>query len=74
MRMSLIAAEFFEKAGFEMMRSEAKMLNENDSLGKFELRLRKSASRYRDIPLAELRTLGGSFRLRRRPSHSAIGN
>ncbi len=43
------------------MRFEADMFADEDSLGEFELRLRKSASRYRDMPLAELRTLGGLF-------------
>lgn len=68
------AAEFFEKAGFEMMRFEANMFADEDYLGEFELRLRKSASRYRNMPLAELRALGGLFRLRRRPARSAAGN
>lgn len=68
------AAEFFEKAGFEIMRFEANMFADEDYLGEFELRLRKSASRYRDMPLAELRALGGLFRLRRRPARSAAGN
>ena len=68
------AAEFFEKAGFEVMRFEGNMFADENYLGEFELRLRKSASRYRDMPLAELRTLGGLFRLRRRSSHSAAGN
>jgi SAM-dependent methyltransferase len=54
---------------FEMMRFEANMFADEDYLGEFELRLHKSASRYRDMPLAELRTLGGLVRVRRRPSH-----
>jgi SAM-dependent methyltransferase len=68
------AAEFFETAGFEVMRFESNMFADEAYLGEFELRLRESASRYRDIPVAELRSLGGLFRLRRRPSHSAAGN
>jgi hypothetical protein len=50
------------------------MFSEENYLGEFEPRLRNSASRYRDIPLAELRTLGGCFHLRRRPSQSAPRN
>ena len=57
-----------------MMRCEANMFADEDYLGDFELRLRKSASRYRGMPLAELRTLGRLFRVRRRPSHSAAGH
>jgi hypothetical protein len=56
------------------MRFEADMFADEDSLGEFELRLRKSALRYRDMPLAALRTLGGLFRVRRHPSHSAAEN
>ncbi len=68
------SAEFFETAGFEVTRFAGNMFADENYLGEFELRLRKSASRYRDVPLAELRTLGGLFRLRRRSSHSAAGN
>jgi hypothetical protein len=57
-----------------MMRCEANMFADEDYLGDFELRLRESASRYRGMPLAELRTLGRLFRVRRRPSHSAAGH
>ena len=57
-----------------MMRCEANMFADEDYLGDFELRLRKSASRYRGMPLAELRTLDGLFRIRRRPSTVGDGN
>ena len=50
------------------------MFADEEYLGEFELRLRKSASRYRDMPLAELRTHDGLFCIRRRPSRSAAGN
>jgi hypothetical protein len=68
------AAEFFEAAGFEVVRFEANMFADEDYLGEFEPRLRRSASRYRDMLLAELRALSGLFRIGRRPSHSAAGN
>jgi hypothetical protein len=56
------------------MRFEANMFADEEYLGEFELRPRRCASRCRDMPLAELHTLGGLFRVRRRPSRSAAGN
>jgi SAM-dependent methyltransferase len=64
-------AQFFETAGFEVIRFEANMTAEEEYLREFEPRLRKAASRYRDMPISELRTLGGRFLLRRRPLRAA---
>lgn len=56
------------------MRFDAHMFADEDFLGEFELRLRKSALRYQDMPLAELGTRSGLFRVRRHPPHSAAEN
>jgi SAM-dependent methyltransferase len=64
-------ARLFETAGFEVIRFEGNMTAEEEYLREFEPRLRNAASRYRDMPISELRTLGGRFLLRRRPLRSA---
>ena len=65
--------EFFQTAGFEAIRFDANGFADEDYLREFAQRLRTSPSRYRKLPLEGLRTLGGLFRLRRRPSHSVSG-
>ena len=65
---------FFETAGFEVIRFEPNITADEDYLREFELRLRKAASRYRDMPIPELKTLSGCFRLRRAPPLARIGN
>lgn len=66
-------ARFFEATGFEVIRFTANMTAEEEYLREFEPRLRKAASRYREIPISELRTLGGRFLLRRRALRSPTG-
>lgn len=56
-------ARFFETAGFEVIRFEPNMFADEGYVGEFEPRLRSSASRYRDTPIADLRPLGGLLRL-----------
>ncbi len=62
-------ARFFEQAEFEVLHFEANMSATEDYLREFEPRLREAGSRYRDTPIAELRTISGRFHLRRRPFH-----
>jgi SAM-dependent methyltransferase len=54
-------ARFFEAAGFEVIRFDPNMTVEEEYLTGFEPRLRKAASRYRNMPLTELATIGGRF-------------
>lgn len=67
-------ARLFETAGFDAVRFDINMTAEEEYLREFEPRLREAASRYRNIPLSELGTLGGRFCLRRRPLRSVHGN
>jgi SAM-dependent methyltransferase len=66
-------SKFFETAGFELVHFEANMFADQGYIGEFEPRLRRSESRYRDTPLAQLQILGGVFRLRRRPLYRVAG-
>jgi SAM-dependent methyltransferase len=67
-------ARFFEAAGFEVIGFEANITADEGYLREFELRLPKAASRYRDTPISELKTLSGCFRLRREPRLPRVGN
>jgi hypothetical protein len=66
-------ARSFERAGFEVIQFATNMTAKEEYLREFEPRLRKAASRYRDLPISELRTLGGRFVLRRRPLPGPAG-
>ena len=59
------------KGGFEVMRFEGNMFADEDSLGEFELRLRKSVLRYRDKPLCG--TAHARWTLARSPSPVPFG-
>ena len=61
-------AQFFEKAGFEVIRFEPNMFADEHYLAELAPRLKSSVSRYRNTPIAYLRPLGGLFRIRRLPS------